>query len=219
VSGEEPVNADHSSIARRPRGAGHCRAAAAAGFTLLEMLVVLVVIGLISTMLFDGLGGMFRAAERTRETVANFAVNRMDSLLFERSTAGLVPDYPGVGGRFRGNAGGFAGLTLASLQNTPGLPTRISWRIVTGPAGRHRLIYESADMRLELLSWTGAPAGFLYLDPDARWVTRWPATGALSQMPRAIRLTARRGGVAFDIVVAITGYGEAPLHPRALRGG
>ena len=114
------------------------------GLTLVELLVVFVLLALVSTLLFQGLG--FFAAKY--DTVQRWRAQGTDATLqqnwFVSTIRGLAP-YGREVRRFRAMPASFAGITLQPLAGEPGMPLTARWSIEAGE-GAEAIVYEEASM-------------------------------------------------------------------------
>ena len=146
------------------------------GFTLIEMLVVLVLTALVVAIAFDGLG---RVAD-LRVRLARHLDGALDETIvgswFRTSIAALQPDLVGAPDAFRGNATEMNGLTLKPIDLPAGAATAFAWRLQAEAAsGTTRLAYRGSDGTWrEIAAWSGAGARFLYAGPDGEWRSEWP---------------------------------------------
>lgn len=189
------------------------------GFTLVEMLVVLVLTALVVGMVFEGLG---RVAD-LRVRLARHLDGAMDETItgswFRSSVAALQTDLEGAPGAFRGGPQEMSGLTLKPIELPAGAPTAFAWRLVAETASRSvRLGYRGADgVWREIATWPGTSARFLYAGPDGNWLGEWPpplSGGAplgqivsrqRPQLPRFVRLDIGTGPEARSTITAVLG--------------
>lgn len=172
----------------------------ARGFTLLEMLVVLLVTGMALALASQALGQYQRAHQRISAFTQTGLEARMSEAWFRESVRGLlaveapaVPDTParrsaaGPSPVFEGRDDGFSGVTLMPVLAGQGVPTTQNWRIERD-ARRLVLVLEEGDARLELR----LPASRLqlhYLDVRGESHDRWPpAQGLWPQLPAVVLL-------------------------------
>lgn len=166
---------------------------ATAGFTLLEMLVVMLIAGMALLLTTQALGQYQRAHTRAIASERVGREQRNSEAWFRDSVRGLQAMAPAPGGdtgpAFEGDARGFRDTTLAPVLQGQGIPTVQRWRIATGPAGVERLELEEGDEKI-LLSLPPASALRLhYIDAKGALHDRWPpALGAWPQLPDAIVL-------------------------------
>lgn len=194
---------------------GHRRKYISRGFTLLEVLVVLVLVGLISMLLFELLDHMLNLRLRFSEHSAELRQNGVKARWFRDSTRALHPASTDTepDAVFRGDADDFSGLTLVSLEADAGVPMRFGWEL-RRVAGGTELFYrpEQGDAMF-ILRWTGEGGGFQYLDQTLTWREQWPPPSddafALllqhPQLPVAIALQGIRRGKPFLWLVDIPG--------------
>lgn len=180
------------------------------GFTLLEMLVVMVLTALITTLLMGGLGMVHRLQSRFGPEVFNSQHGAMYADWFRLTVNGLMPDYPDGQYRFKGEPDRFSGLTLSPLDRPPGAPAPFGWLLHFDPvAGQTQLRYGEASIGVTILSWPGSGGRFRYLDAKGEKHDSWPPPfGSPAQVPAAIWLETPGEG-AQRLLVAV------PLGPSA----
>lgn len=178
------------------------------GFTLLEILVVMVLVGLITGVLFQALGQVLRVQRGVGEEIYLRQQGAMLMGWFRQSVNALMPEYEDGKHRFRGSAREFSGLTLAPLDAPQGNLVPFGWRLRFDPAsGQSHLEYVSGERPAIVLSWRGNSGAFAYLDDTGKRHEQWPPfLGQWPQLPAAIEFSgptdapvtvaARRGPVA-----------------------
>ncbi len=198
----------------------------ASGFTLLEMLVVLVLVALVVGLLFEGLG---RVAD-LRLRLARHLDSALDSAIvaswFRSSVVAMLPAQEGAADALRGGPAEMSGLTLQPLDQPTGAAVAFAWRLAPEPSsGLIRLSYRGADGSWrEIAAWSGSTARFLYAGPDGDWREEWPPPlGAgrtplgrvvemrQPQLPRFIRLDGGSGPESWSTAAAVSGTTMAPL--------
>lgn len=188
------------SSARRPPGRSR-----QSGFTLIEILTVLILVGLVSGILFEALGQVFSVRQRLGPYLDGVAASRMTLSWFRESTAALISDIGDGQSRFRGDARGFSGLSLMPLDAEPGTPTMIAWRLDYDQADR-RTTLQYRGVRPQWLSvaeWRDRTGAFSFNDGSG-WVSAWPPADirpGTRQIPRQIRVDVGQGDAAWSIVV------------------
>jgi len=191
------------------RGASRARGAAgrlgagrrrARGLTLLEMLVVLVMIALISTLTLQGLGYVLGQRERFARYLDDAHDGELARTWYRRVTEGLYPQRRAPGEGFQGSAERLAGLTLQPLARGAGIPAAVTLRLEPRDGGVSlRYAERGAADGWELQRWPGASgAAFAYRDGQGAWHARWPPRRDFAdprerapQLPAAVRLTVR----------------------------
>jgi len=190
----------------------------ARGFTLLEMLVVLLIAGMALVLTTQALGQYQRAHTRAIASERSGREQRNSEAWFRESVRGLQALAPPSGASaaatteatFEGDARGFRGTTLSPVLQGQGIPTAQRWRIVA-EAGYERLELEEAGRTLALSLPPASAMRLHYLDAKGALHDRWPpALGAWPQLPDAIVLELEpvAGGGAGGLVAA------AVLGPR-----
>lgn len=190
------------------------------GFTLVEMLVVLLIVGMVSGLLFDGaaqLMGMEARLERQLTTLRGQAL-RADWL--RQVVQGLQPDYPEGKQRFKGSRRGFSGLTTNPLSAGYGALQPFAVTLTHDAATNSTLLrYVDADNASLLMSWTGNRGGLRYLDERGEAHEDWPPPlGLWPQLPRAITLEGEGNGAAWVIAAAPFGPTWPIPRPRDMIG-
>jgi len=178
------------------------------GFTLLEMLVVMVITSLMATILFSGLHWVLQLKTRFNETADAVPRQALYQEWFRQVVEGLQPDFQDGKGFFAGDERQFSGLSTAPLTTEYGAPEQI----------RLSLFYQAATNRTELRalvrgqdhlvdSWPGRSGRFEYEDNAGQRQREWQAREASrEQIPGAILLYRESNG---PLVVAAT-----PLGPK-----
>lgn len=160
------------------------------GFTLMEMLVVLVIVGLISTFLMQGLTHVLHLRVRFSSQSLKQTKESLRSYWFRSVASALTPDHPNEKNVFSGTVARFQGMTFAPLKGMIGVPTGFVMEL-SYKEGKIFLNYkeEGDNDSWELADWTGEKGEFSYLDDESRWRQQWPPPlGKLSQLPRGILL-------------------------------
>lgn len=156
------------------------------GFTLMETLVMLVLVSMAATMMFQMLDS-YRIAE---QRIAAQAGNIDRASLFDAWLAdgihGLMadPDRP-----FKGSRLEFDGVTMNPLFGPPGAPAQIHWRLHATRDGGEVSYSEDGVSRwaMDLRDFDGVR--FVYLDEAGEQHDQWPpAKGVQVALPSAIAL-------------------------------
>lgn len=166
----------------------------AAGLTLLELLVVLVLTSLLGTLVIQGVGfflGRYDTAARVGKTAALTLLQRH---WFASTVEGMVPSLRETR-RFEGRETAFEGTTLRPLAAQPGQPTRVRWSIDPNDAEASLVVYtEAGRVTWTVLTVREAGLSFEYADAAGRWHERWPLDVRSKQsLPRMVRLVSRTG--------------------------
>ena len=164
-----------------------------AGLTLIEMLVVFVLLGLVSTLLFQGTGFFATRYETVQRLHREGSVTGLQQHWFISSVQALVP-YGREVRRFQGNGAEFEGITLQPLVAEPGMPAGTRWYIDERDGTQTVVYQEERGPYAGGVEWpvyTTAEPGlrFQYADAQGQWRVRWPVDDAPTDwLPQAIRL-------------------------------
>ena len=176
------------------------------GFTLLETLVALVITALASVLIVQGLAQALMLRDRVLEHTQYQREDALRRGWFGDTVSTLVADLPRIEQhRFVGTAEGFRGLTLAALQELPGLPTVVEWRLEREGDDVWHLYYRQSESAAQRSwSWRAEQAEFAYFDPTLGWHAEWPPAGsAAPALPAAVSLTTHWRGRPLTWVAAV----------------
>ncbi|MEN0037218.1 MAG: prepilin-type N-terminal cleavage/methylation domain-containing protein [Cellvibrio sp.] len=190
-----------------------------AGFTLLEMLVVVLLVSLLASLLMQGFiytSGVYKSVERRQ------ALAQREELLngwLRDSIHGLINGADGEIAQkvyFSGNQDSFSGLSLGALSGRfPGLPVVITWSIER-TANTSALIYSEAPLyggnaeRYVIREWPDSKMAisWQYMQ-DGGWQQSFPAKTSVFKrddknlLPRAIALHVSSLATPFEIIISV----------------
>ena len=177
------------------------------GFTLIEVLVVLIIVGMLGGILFQALERAYRLQERFGMELFSVQQGQMAADWYRQTVQGLYPDYPDGQSIFRGNEREFSGLTSNPLSNEYGVPTSIAWKIRNNPQnGAMELVYLEGKQETVILIWHSNEAQFIYFDEKQTPHTSWPPPlGQWAQLPKQIQLVSKDIGDPINIVASTMG--------------
>lgn len=160
------------------------------GFTLLEILVVMLLTAMITSILMMGLQQMFRLQTHFATEAYQGHQLTMQANWFRQTIHGLMPDYQDGRNKFKGTPRQMTGLTTAPLNASEGALLPFQWRIDFDPRlGQTALYYGEYREALPIYSWQGNSGRFIYEDDTGRTYDEWPPMlGKPSQLPRLIQL-------------------------------
>ncbi len=183
------------------------------GFTLLEVLVVLVITSLISVVLIQGFSLILGARNSVQNKIVGLEQVVLKQNIFLEPLRGILPDYPNEPHIFHGEPQTVSGLTIRPLQSRVGTPVGFSMSM-SYDSGRDEteLIYQERGFPSQSLGrWKGAEGTFRYRDRTGSWLETWPPNPDVPQTPWLIQVDM---GVGFpsSLIVSVNGP-----HQRALR--
>lgn len=153
------------------------------GFTLLEMMVVLVIVSLISVLLMQGFSFVTGLQERIRLQLVTVQNVELKEQWFRLVTRAIIREETTPEDRFQGDNNQFSGITLQPLHNKLGIPTQVQWRIEYDGENTSLFYSEADEEQIRIISWRGQEQSFQYLDDEGVFHDEWPPEDAL--MPAA----------------------------------
>lgn len=186
------------------------------GFTLLEMLVVLILTGMITGILMQGLHQVFRLQTHFGRELFNTQQGGMYTEWFRQSVDGILPDYPNGKHKFKGSAREFSGMTLSPLNTATEALLPFIWRLkFDSISGQTQLQYGLEENAPVVLAWPGNSGKFIYFDAKDEPHDDWPPLlGKWPQLPKAIYLENQNPDEP-RVIVAVPKAQENPL-PRLM---
>jgi general secretion pathway protein J len=175
------------------------------GFTLIEMLVVLVIVSLTTSLLMTGLSNTWRNFERLGARELSLSAGMIGASWFRQSIEGAVMYHP-FSNDFRGNSSTISMITFNAPFSSEQTPQKISWRIVRkknlwvlelidSHQQKSYLVEEfDTQVQFEYLSGGGwqsqfsqerntLPAAIRILVGNVEWIRIYPKRPLLSDMP------------------------------------
>ena len=171
-------------MTRRPQPA------TAWGFTLVEMLVVLVLISLLGTLVIQGTGFFLGQYETVKRNHRESSLAALRQHWFISTVAAMVPSRLATR-RFAGDNRFFEGVTLQPLAARAGQPIRVRWSIDSGSV----LYTEDGAQPWTVLNRHERALGFQYAGSSREWNEAWPPDGSREQIPRMVRLRSSDGRI------------------------
>lgn len=164
------------------------------GFTLLEILVVLVLTSFITVLLFEGFSHVLHLRSQFLVQLDNLQRGVLQEYWFQSTNATIITDYTGGKHIFKGNQQRFSGLTIGALDRLPGVPTPFAWELKYAD-GIMKLYYQNSKGEYwEITHWFSNKGHFRYMAKDGKWHTQWPPRLGRQhpQIPRIIQLQGQR---------------------------
>ncbi len=195
--------------------------ASQAGFTLIEVLVVLIMAALVSGILFQSLERAYRLQSRFGAELFKVQQGQMAADWYRQSVQGLYPDQADGADLFRGKAQDFSGLSSNPLSESYGAPTAISWKIQPGADGdTTELVYTEQKKDTPVLVWKTKQARFVYIDTEKAPHDSWPPPlGLFPQLPTQIQIVTTDLGEPIQLVAAPMGPTTPMLRLQDFFGG
>lgn len=187
------------------------------GFTLLEMLVVLLISSLISMLLMQGLTLVLHLRSQFINQIDDLQRGAVQEYWFRSSSAALFPDADNAEYVFNGDKDKFYGLTLAAINADVGQPLPFKWEL-TREYAMSKLYYYPNLMtkpteKWLIMHWASEIGAFQYLDADGKWHNSWQQSEfgyRQPQLPQAILFTAQRRQQPIQWLVNVIGVKDQP---------
>lgn len=173
------------------------------GFTLLEMMVVLVLVSLITVLLMQGFGFVVGLQERIRQQLVQIQDIELREQWFRVVTRSYHRGRPSDQSAFTGSPTQISGLTLQALHNDVGLPTKVQWAIENQGAVSILTYAEENKAPITIMRWTTEMPEFRFMDSTGELNETWPPEAADSSLPFGLFQTQNsealpKGIVLFD---------------------
>jgi prepilin-type N-terminal cleavage/methylation domain-containing protein len=173
------------------------------GFTLFEVLVVMVITGMISAVLMQGFSIVLNTRLSVADKISNLQGVVVSQSVITEPIRGIVPDDTKDPVPFKGQARMLSGRTVRPLLSPPGVPTFFTLSL-ENESGGTKLVYEERGMpKTDLAHWPGNGPTFKYRDFNGSWLSAWPPTGSVSQTPWLIWIDG--GPTLAPLVVSLLG--------------
>lgn len=184
------------------------------GFTLVEMLVVLLIVGMVSSLLFEGAAQLMAMQARLERQLKALRGDTLHADWLRQVVHGLQPDYAGGKRIFKGSPSGFSGLSTNPLSADYGALQPFTVMLARDAAHNSMLLtYDSGNKATALLVWPGDEGRLRYLDDKGEPHEDWPPPlGLWPQLPSAITLEGERDGAPW--LVAAAPFGPTWPIPR-----
>ena len=183
------------------------------GFTLLEMLVVLILTGLITGILLQGLHQVFRLQTHFGIELFNTQQGSMLTDWFRQTVNGLMPEHSDGKNKFQGEQRRMSGTTISPLNAPNGNLLPFTWRIsFDAKRGETLLLHGTEKNAPVIMAWRGDAGRFTYFDEAGESHDTWPPfLGQWPQLPSAIRLEIGGEGEEKFVIAAPKGPDSMPL--------
>jgi general secretion pathway protein J len=186
----------------------------AAGFTLIEVLVVLGITSLITAILMQALYQTYNVQERFGVQLARSQRTAMTEDWFRQAIEGLQPTTDDDPNRFAGTAQHLHGMSTAAISQRYGMPEVLDFTLeYHADTATTDLVLHRGDAQISLFDWPGKEGGFIYLDPKGEQHEQWPPElENMNQLPNAVLLRTSRDGEPW-VLFAMPKGGLQALQP------
>jgi prepilin-type N-terminal cleavage/methylation domain-containing protein len=150
----------------------------AKGFTILEVLAVLVIGALLLAVLQQGFSLSLRASVRANEVANTEARRLLGEAWFRQVLSGVLAARVGEAGSFTGDESRISALGTVPLLPVSSQDLRFSLQLRTAQDGA-TLFYQQGEREVRVLD-LAAGARFAYLDEKRARFTQWPPRGAVT---------------------------------------
>jgi general secretion pathway protein J len=186
------------------------------GFTLLEMLVVLVLVTLISTLLLEGVSYVLHLRSGFLTQLEESQKGTLQEHWFRSSVSAIITAYrKDEKNVFKGEKRQFNGLTIAPLDNVTGIPSSFAWQLKYDDGVTTLYYQNSQEESWEIAHWLGIEGHFLYRARDGEWHKKWPPFGLkMAQIPSVILLFGHRRQAEFTWIVKLSEHDNERIDTR-----
>lgn len=196
------------------------------GFTLIEMLVVLLITSMVVGLLFQAMSQLLVVQRRAGEIIAKSQQGVMIEDWFRLSLQGLQPDYDSGNHKFVGLQRQMKGLTTNPLTADYGTIVPFSWAIAYDAERQYSsLKYNDGRVETPVLTWPGDSGRFVYVDSRGEAHDTWPPPlgKKWTQLPAVIRFETKEvagsdEGERWIIVAVPRGPQQPPFRARDILG-
>jgi general secretion pathway protein J len=174
------------------------------GFTLMEVMVVLVIVSLVTTLMMQGFSFVMQIRMGLLHHQEQQVTDRLFSHWFQKIVGGISPGFDDPDGwiidfhrrnsetnSFSGTPSTIRGLTFSALGKKSGVPAPFFMEL--RQAGNTVDLYYGGGRKKEgwqLGAFAAKTAQFLYLDHTGRWHDQWPPEKKWQdRVPRGISLS------------------------------
>ncbi len=178
------------------------------GFTLIEILVVMILVSMIVTVLFQGLAQAIRIRSSAGIETAQVAREAMRRVWYRQLINGLIPDDENGTAIFQGGPTSFRGQSTNAIDFDTGAVLPITVTLEVDAASDSTIVRVTTRSvavgphEIALLSLPGMNFAFAYVDTDASQSSVWPrrVIGKAPQLPSAIWIVDGSGNQSTELL-------------------
>jgi prepilin-type N-terminal cleavage/methylation domain-containing protein len=161
------------------------------GFTLLEILIVLVLMALITGLFIDPISRVYSLRAALRTHIDNLHLNVLAQTWFKSTLSSLYMSKS----KFVGESKKITGVTFAPLDDEIGLPTSFEWSLFYDKENDLTLLQYKGygEESITTAEWKGEEGSFYYYDAESKeWSDEWQSSSNIQEddykLPLYIRL-------------------------------
>ncbi len=174
------------------------------GFTLVEVLVVIVLVSMISALLLQMMTLSFRSFDQVTRIANESNVLRMRNQWFRNSISHLVASLDEQFGLV-GDASTISGYSSAPLLDHSGKLTRVYWEVRRSGADSELWYREHAGSPMLIGKWAGGELKFSYRGLQSAWLDKWPTEELpVGVLPYRVKLSIEQDGEVRDLLAAVS---------------
>ena len=144
-----------------------------AGFTLLEVMVVIILTGLVSTLLLQAIGFSLASYQRSHDFQERYQKEILAFGWLRASVENMMSSDELVF-VFEGHSSEIQGFSLAPMFRAPGSLVKVKWTIRTDGNVQNLWYEENAGLPLLVFSFPASRARFKYRSTNGQWKDQWP---------------------------------------------
>ncbi len=156
------------------------------GMTLLELLVVMTLLALVTSLLMQGFGTALSTYERVQRRQSEGMPLELGYRWFTQTLAGAQAELDPPR-HFKGDTAQFTGTTHTPLLGNNGQVSFFSWQLSEAADGKLQLTYsQPGEVKWAVASWPAGSRGrFLYRSLQGAPVEQWPGSASGGSTPPA----------------------------------
>jgi general secretion pathway protein J len=177
---------------------------AESGFTLLEILVVLVLVALVSTIIMQGFYFATSVQARIKKQLIEAQTGSLQENWFRETVRSVQPSFDKSKNALTGTATELKGVSLTTLYGQTGIPAITTWKLKS--TGTTSSLYYKINTRPEIkvATWNSTEVKFKYADAQGELHPTWPPNDKTSGLPKGVLISTPPRSQGFAWYVAIS---------------
>lgn len=174
------------------------------GFTLLEVLVVLVLVALVSTTILQGFTFAINVQTRIKKQLTETQNSALQENWFRETVRSFQPNFSNNKEGVIGTASEVKGISLTPLYGQTGIPTATLWRLKS--SGATSSLYYKIDKlpEIRVATWNSRDVTFKYTDAKGEFHSSWPPDDETTGLPKGILISTPPKAQGFAWYAAIS---------------